>query len=85
MCYWCRMTKTQAQIFDLFQTLGPDERREVVESLSRSALQELQYDRLTGEQRLQLDEGIAQARRGEVTPAEVVFERLAKRFNFSLR
>ena len=41
------------------------------------------YDRMTPEQRAELDEGIAQAERGQVRPAEEVFDRLAKRFGFA--
>jgi len=37
---------------------------------------------MTPEQRAELDEGIAQAERGRVVPAEEVFDRLAKRFGF---
>jgi hypothetical protein len=40
------------------------------------------YDRMTPEQRADLDEGIAQAERGQVVLAEEVFDRLAKRFGF---
>jgi len=39
---------------------------------------------LTPEQRAALDEGIAQAERGQVLPADEVFDRLAKRFGFTL-
>jgi predicted transcriptional regulator len=38
---------------------------------------------MTPEQLAELDEGIAQAERGQVRPAEEVFERLARRFGFS--
>jgi predicted transcriptional regulator len=41
------------------------------------------YDRMTSEQRAELDEGIAQAERGQARPAEEAFDRLAKRFGFS--
>jgi hypothetical protein len=41
------------------------------------------YDRMTPQQRATLDEGIAQAERGQVRPAEEVIDRLAKRFGFS--
>jgi predicted transcriptional regulator len=39
---------------------------------------------MTQRQREELEEGIAQAERGEVRPAEDVFDRLAKRFGFSV-
>jgi predicted transcriptional regulator len=43
------------------------------------------YDRMTSEQRAELDEGIAQAECGQVRPAEEVFDRLAKHFGFTQR
>jgi predicted transcriptional regulator len=43
------------------------------------------YERMTPQQRAELDEGIAQAERGQVLPADEVFDRLAKRFGFSLK
>lgn len=77
------MTGKQAQIPDLFHTLAPDEQREVVESLSAATLHEPRFGRLTNDERLKLDDGIAQAQRGDVVPAEAVFDRLAIRFSFS--
>ena len=79
----CRMTRTHAQILDLFQRLPPDERREVMESLKAAASSDLHFDRLTGDQRRNLDEGITQAQRDEVVPARAAVDRLAKRFNFA--
>ena len=76
------MTKTQAQIIELFRTLNPAEQREIAEQLYETAVGSF-YDRMTPEQRSELDEGIAQAERGQVVPAEEAFERLAKRFGFS--
>jgi hypothetical protein len=38
---------------------------------------------MTPQQRAELDEGITQAERGQVRPAEEFFDRLAKRFGFS--
>ena len=40
------------------------------------------YSGMTPEQRAQLEEGIAQAEKGEVVDASEAFDRLAKRFNF---
>jgi predicted transcriptional regulator len=71
------MTKTQAQIIELFRTLAP------AEQLFETAVAGSFYDRMTPEQHRQLDEGIAEAERGQVIPAEEVFDRLAKRFGFS--
>jgi predicted transcriptional regulator len=41
------------------------------------------YSQMTPQQHAELEEGIAQAERGEVRPAEEVFDELAKRFGFS--
>jgi predicted transcriptional regulator len=79
------MTKTQAQIIELFKTLDQTEQREVAQQLYERAVVGSFYDRMTPQQRAELDEGIAQAERGQVRPAEEVFDRLAKRFGFSGR
>jgi predicted transcriptional regulator len=84
--YWCYMfvmTKIQAQIIELFKTLDQTEQREVAQQLYERAVVGSFYDRMTPRQRAELDEGIAQAERGQVRPADEVFDRLAKRFGFS--
>lgn len=77
------MTKTQAQIIELFETLDQTEQREVAEQLYERTVVGSFYGRMTPQQRAELDEGIAQAERGQVRPAAEVFDRLAKRFGFS--
>jgi hypothetical protein len=77
------MTKTQAQIIELFWTLNRAEQREIAEQLFETAIAGPFYGHLTPEQRRQLEEGIAQAERGDVIPADEAFERLAKRLDFS--
>jgi predicted transcriptional regulator len=77
------MTKAQAQIIELFKTLDPAEQREIAEQLYERTIAGSFYDRMTPQQRAQLDEGIAQAERGQVLPADEVFDRLAKRFGFA--
>lgn len=77
------MTKTQAQIIELFKTLDRTEQREVAQQLYERAVAGSFFDRMTPQQRADLDEGIAQAERGEVRPAEEIFDRLAERFGFS--
>ncbi len=77
------MTKTQAQIIELFKSLDPPEQREIAEQLYETTVAGSIYDRMTSEQRAELDEGIAQAEKGQVLPAEEVFDRLAKRFGFA--
>jgi predicted transcriptional regulator len=84
--YWryiFAMTNTQAQIIELFKTLDQTQQREVAQQLYERAAVGSFYDRMTPQQRAELDEGIAQAERGQVRPADEVFERLAKRFGFS--
>jgi predicted transcriptional regulator len=78
-----RMTKTQVQIIGLFRTLDPAQQREIAAQLYETTVAGSFYDRMTPAQRAALDEGIAQAERGQVLPAEEVFNRLAKRFGFS--
>jgi predicted transcriptional regulator len=78
------MTRTQAQIIELFKSLDQAEQREVAQQLYERAVAGSFFDRMTQRQREELEEGIAQAERGEVRPAEDVFDRLAKRFGFSV-
>jgi len=77
------MTETQTRILELFQTLPPTDQRALVDQLTESAHRDSFYDRMSMEQRMQLDAGIAQAEKGETVPFADVFDRLAKRFGFS--
>src|SRR5258708_38034672 len=77
------MTKTQAQIIELFKTLDQTEQRDVAQQLYERAVVGSFYDRMTPQQRAELDEEIAQAERGQVRPAEEVYDGLANRFGFS--
>ena len=77
------MTKTQARIVELVAQLSPEERRELIEHMQQAGLlDDTYYGRLSADQRAQLDEGIAQADRGEVVDGGEAFDRLAARFNF---
>lgn len=77
------MTRTQAQIVELIAQLSLAERRELFEHVQESGLlDESFYSRMTPEQRSQLNEGIAQADRGQVVDGDEAFNRLASRFNF---
>src|SRR5258708_13310127 len=76
------MTKTQAQIIELFKTLDQMEQREVAQQLYERAVVGSFYDRMTPQQRAELDEGIPQAEQGKMRAAEELFARLAKRFGF---
>jgi hypothetical protein len=51
------MTKTQAQIIELFKSLDPAEQRELAEQLYERAFSGTFYDRLTPRQLADLDEG----------------------------
>jgi hypothetical protein len=74
------MTKMQEQILEMIGRLSMAERRELLERLQNPDwTDESFYDRMMPEQRAHLDEGIAQANRGEGEEAPVVFDRLAKR------
>jgi len=64
------MTKTQAHIVELIAQLPLAERRELFEHVQETGLlDESFYSRMTPEQRAQLDDGIAQADRGESSMA----------------
>lgn len=76
------MTRTQTQIIEMFRTLGPDERQEVMSELYESAVSETFYERMTAEQRAQLLEGIEQADRGEVVDAGQAMDRISRHFDF---
>ena len=59
------------------------ERRELFEHIEATGLlKETFYDRMTPEQRAQLDDGLAQADRGQVVDGNAAFDRLAQRFVF---
>ena len=61
------MTKTQAQIVELIAQLPLAERRELIEHVQATGLlEESFYSGMTPEQRAQLEDGIAQAEKGEV-------------------
>ncbi len=77
------MTRKQAQIVELIAQLPLTERRELIEHVQESGLlDDSFYSRMTPGQRAQLDEGIAQADRGEVVDGDETFRRLASHFNF---
>jgi hypothetical protein len=77
------MTKTQAQILELFQTLPEAEKRELAEQLYEQAVRGSFYDRTTPEQRAELDRSIAEADRNEGAEVSVVIDRLARKFGFA--
>ena len=77
------MTKTQTEILDLIAKLPVAERRELVEHVQAAGLlEESFYAGMTTVQRARLDDGIAEADRGEVVDGDTAFNRLATRFGF---
>jgi hypothetical protein len=77
------MTRTQAQILELFQTLDAGEKRELAEQLYETAVAGSFYSRMTLEQRAELAESIAEADRGEGEDAASFFDRIARKHGFS--
>jgi hypothetical protein len=77
------MTKTQTHILDLIAKLPIAERRELVAHVQHAGLlDETFHARMTPGQRSQLDDGIAQAERGEVVDGATAFNRIASSFGF---
>ena len=76
------MTRTQAQILELFQALPEAEKRELAEQLYEQTVRGLFYDRMTQEQRTELDRSMAEADHGEGAEVSVVIDRLAKKYGF---
>jgi len=70
------MTETQAQILELFQTLTVEEQRELVVHLVEQATRGSFFERMTPEQRTQLEDGINEVKRGDVVAWETVSARL---------
>lgn len=64
-CYIIGMTAAQTQILDLFRALTPSEREALLPSLVDSLDADDIFDGLTPEQVAALEEGLAQAERGE--------------------
>jgi hypothetical protein len=79
------MTKTaaRARILELFGTLPARDQRALAERLSETAREQSHYDRLSPEDRAELDEAIAEADRGDTIPADEAFNDLAQRYGFS--
>jgi predicted transcriptional regulator len=71
------------RILKLFRSLSAGEREELVAQLKDMISPTMIQEDLTAEQLSRLDEGIAQAERGDIVPADEVFDRLASRFQFA--
>lgn len=78
------MTRQQSEILDLISQLPMAERLELFDRARvNGLLDETFYDRMSPQQRAQLQEGIDQADRGEVVDGNAAFDRLAARFGFN--
>jgi Mg/Co/Ni transporter MgtE len=77
------MTRTQAQILELFQTLGQAEKRELAEQLYETAVAGTFFERMTSDQRAALQDGIEQADRAEGISSEDFFNRMAVKHGFT--
>jgi hypothetical protein len=77
------MTKTAARIIELFRTLPTRDQRALVHQLAETARGDSFYDRMTPEQRAELDEALSEVERGETIPAEETFDDLAQRCGFA--
>jgi hypothetical protein len=76
------MTKTVTRILQLFQTLPARDQRELVDQLKEAARGGSFYNRMSAQQRVELDEGLSEAERGETVPAGETFDDIALRFGF---
>ena len=76
------MTTAQAQIYELFKALPIEDQRELLCQLSEAVEGEVSLDGLSAEDVAAIEEGIAQAERGEVVDADELFDRLAQKFGF---
>ena len=77
------MKTAQAQINELFKALPIEDQRDLLFQLSEAVEGEVSCDDLSGDEVAAIEEGIAQAERGEVVDADEVFTRLAAKFKFS--
>lgn len=69
------MTEIQTRIIELFEALAPDERAQLLDRLAAHGRPSF-FDRLTDEQRAELDRSVAEADRGEGKPAADVLSGL---------
>ncbi len=78
------MTRIQEKIIELLAGMPIEQRREIVEHIRRSSLlEETFYDPMSPEQRAHLQDGAAEADRGQGEDASLVMDRLARKFGVS--
>jgi hypothetical protein len=77
------MTKTRAQIVELFKTLPQHDQQELVQYLHKHANEGSFLDRMSNAQLAQLDKALGEADREEGMPAEEFFAQLAKKYGLA--
>ena len=77
------MTRTQAQILELFHSLAADEKRELAQQIVEAALTGSFFDGMSDAQRAELKKAIGEADRGEGEIASDFFAKAAQRHGFS--
>jgi hypothetical protein len=73
------MTEVQVRILEMFKRLAPAEQSELLAELDATRAN---YEGFTASEILALDEGVAQAERGDTLAAANVFARPSARFDF---
>jgi hypothetical protein len=74
------MTAAQTRILEMFRALTPEERETLLPELAETLTED--DVELSAEDLAAIEEGITQAERGEVVPADEVMSRLAARYGF---
>jgi len=77
------MTADQTRILDLFRALSPEEREALLPQLVEE-LDPISEDDLSPENIAAIEEGIAQADRGETISGDELFSRLSKTLGFPI-
>jgi hypothetical protein len=76
------MTAAQTRILEMFRALSPEERETLLPELAETILP-VAFDDLSPEVKAAIEEGLAQAERGETISGEELFGRLREKLGFS--
>lgn len=76
------MTRTQAQILELFQALPDAERRDLAVQPYEQTVRGTFYEHMTTAQRAELDASIAEAERGEGVPLDSALASMRAKYGF---
>jgi hypothetical protein len=77
------VTKTAAQIVELFRALPARDQSALIEELSETAASVSVCSRLWFAERAEIDEALGEAERGETVPANESFDDLAQLYGVS--